>query len=99
MGFPILDGFPMDIIFILLSLLRVYEMCVFARIMLSWIQIDPDNKVIDFLIKITDPVLLPVREVYMRIMDRLNIQIPLDLSPIVVFLLIGFLERILASYL
>ena len=87
----------MDIIFLLISLLRVYEMLIFMRIILSWVPMDHDNKVVELLIKVTDPALLPVRELYMRIMDRLNIQLPVDLSPILVFLIIGFLERVLAS--
>lgn len=85
---------PLQLLFLLL---RIYEMMIFMRIILSWVPMDTNNVVIEWLIKITDPVLLPARELYMRIMDRLNVQMPIDLSPILVFVLIGFLERTLAS--
>ncbi len=87
------------LVFILLSLLRVYEMVFIARILLSWVSIDHDHFVVIWLVRLTDPVLLPARELYFRIMDRLNFQLPIDLSPILIFLLIGFLERTLASLL
>jgi YggT family protein len=87
----------MGLIAILVLFLRLYEMLIFMRIILSWVPIDRDNVLIDYLLKITDPVLMPVREIYMRLMDRLNIHLPIDLSPIIVFILIGFLERSLVS--
>jgi YggT family protein len=87
----------MDLVFIIVSVLRVYEMVLFMRIMLSWIPMDHDHAIIRLLVRITDPVLLPARELYLRVMDRLNVQLPIDFSPILVFVLIGFLERTLAS--
>jgi len=87
----------MDPIFIIISLLRVYEMVIFMRIILSWVPMDHDHAAIRLLVRVTDPVLAPARELYMRIMDRFNIQLPMDFSPILVFLLIGFLERTLAT--
>jgi YggT family protein len=87
----------MDPIFIIISLLRVYEMVIFMRIILSWVPMDHDHAVIQLLVRVTDPVLGPARELYMHIMDRFNIQLPMDFSPILVFVLIGFLERTLAT--
>ena len=84
-------------VMILVTLLRIYEMLIFMRILLSWVPMAPDHPIIEWLIRLTDPVLLPAREVYMRIMDKLNVQIPMDLSPIVVFLIIGLIERTLIS--
>jgi YggT family protein len=87
----------MEVILVLVTALRIYEMLIFIRILLSWVPMIPDHKVIDWLIKVTDPVLLPAREIYMRIMDKFNVSLPIDLSPILVFLLIGFMERTLVS--
>jgi len=83
----------MDFITVLLTIVRVYEMLLLMRILLSWVPLQTSNKYVDLLIRVTDPVLLPAREIYMRIMNRLNFQMPIDLSPILVFLLINFLER------
>jgi uncharacterized protein YggT (Ycf19 family) len=83
---------------VLIILLKVYEMFILVRIMLSWVPImDYDHKIIVWLVRVTDPVLLPAREVYMRILDRFNLNIPIDLSPILVFLVIGVLERSLMT--
>jgi YggT family protein len=87
----------MDVIFLLISILRIYEMILFMRILLSWVPVDPNSRPIELLVRVTDPVLAPARELYMRLMDRLNVQLPIDLSPILIFILIGFLERTLAS--
>jgi len=87
----------MDFISLLLTAVRVYEMLLLMRILLSWVPMQSSNRYIDLLIRVTDPVLLPAREIYMRILDRLNINVPIDLSPILVFLLINFLERKLLS--
>ncbi|OGJ94153.1 MAG: hypothetical protein A2350_04595 [Candidatus Raymondbacteria bacterium RifOxyB12_full_50_8] len=86
-----------NFIMVLVTLLRIYEMLIFMRIILSWVPMAPDHVIVDWLVRLTDPVLLPVRELYVRLMDRLNVQLPIDLSPLMVFLLIGFLERTLIS--
>jgi YggT family protein len=83
---------------ILVALLRVYEMLLLIRILLSWIPVDPSHQYIELLIRVTDPVLGPARELWMRLMDRLNFQIPIDLSPIFIFLALQFLERTLLSF-
>lgn len=89
----------MSLIFIIITALRIYEMLILVRILLSWVHIDPGNKIIEFLINVTDPVLAPAREVYMRLIQKLNVQVPLDLSPILVFILISLLERTLISFI
>lgn len=83
---------------VLITLLRVYEMFIVMRILLSWVPVmDYDNKIIHWLVRVTDPVLIPARELYLRLLDRFNIQIPIDFSPILIFLIIGFLERTLVA--
>lgn len=82
---------------ILLLLLRIYDMVLLARILMSWIPMDPDNPLVEWLIKLTDPVLVPAREILSRILDRFGVQLPIDFSPIIVFLLIGVVERSLVS--
>jgi len=86
------------LILILVTLLRVYEMLIIMRILLSWVPVaDESNKIIVWLLRLTDPVLQPARDLYLRIMDRFNLNIPIDFSPILVFLIIGFLERTLMT--
>ncbi|MBL8029271.1 MAG: YggT family protein, partial [Fibrobacteres bacterium] len=88
---------PDKFVFILLTLLRIYEMVIFARILMSWVALDPDNPIVYWIIRLTDPVLAPAREIYFRLMEKIGLNLPLDFSPILIFLLIGFMERTLAS--
>jgi YggT family protein len=90
---------PDTLVFILLQLLRVYEMVLMARILLSWVSVDHDHPIVIWLYRLTDPVLGPARELLFRILDKFGVQLPIDLSPILVFILIGFMERTLASLL
>ena len=74
-----------------------YEMLIVMRILLSWVSVDPGNVWIERLVAVTDPVLMPFREIYFRIMERTHVQIPIDLSPILVFILIELLQGFLMT--
>lgn len=67
--------------------LRLYEIVLFIRILMSWIRPDPSNVFVYYVHKITDPVLDPIR----RMLPLSGMGI--DFSPIVVFLLLGFIMR------
>ena len=88
---------PLDFPGLLILLVRLYEMLLVMRILLSWVSVDPRGVWIERLAAVTDPVLTPFREIYFRIMDRLNVQIPIDLSPILVFILLESLQRFLMA--
>ena len=71
---------------ILCSLLGIYLVVVFVRIVLSWFPIDPDGPVATLhglLHLLTEPVLGPLRRTLPAV--RLG-QVSLDLSPIVVII-------------
>ena len=87
----------LDVPGLLILFLRIYEMLLVMRILLSWVSVDPSSVWIERLIMVTDPVLMPFREIYFRIIDRLNVQIPIDLSPILVFILIELLQGFLMA--
>lgn len=74
-------------------ILRLFEILLFIRAVLSWFPISRDNVVSRFLESATEPLLLPVRKLLYRIPALQNF--PLDLSYIVVFLLIQLLSGIL----
>ncbi len=64
----------------------------FARIVLSWFPVDPFNNIVQFLMQITEPLLMPFR--------RLPLQIGmLDLTPLVAFVALSFLNRVLVRSL
>lgn len=75
------------------TLLGFYMWVIIIRALISWVNPDPYNPIVQFLYKITEPVLYPIR----RMMGTYNIGI--DLSPMVVILLIVFMRQFLVSSL
>lgn len=81
------------IIQIINAIFRIYSYLIIARIFLSWIPLDHYNPIVQFIYKVTEPILAPFR-----------IIIPLggmgfDLSPIIVFFLLNLLQRGLINLL
>ncbi len=60
---------------------------IIIRALLSWVNPDPFNPVVQFLYKVTEPMLAPFR----RIVPMYSIGV--DLSPIFAIILILFLQR------
>ena len=77
--------------FLLYGILGLYSLAVIIRIIFSWVM-PITNPAFVFLRKITDPVLEPFR----RIIPPLG---AFDISPIVVLLLLGFLQTAVAAVL
>lgn len=80
---------------IIADLIQFYIVVLFVRIVLTWFPIDPWSplaKVNRGLARVTDPVLVPVRKVVppMRLGGA-----ALDLSPIIVFVALEVIARIL----
>jgi YggT family protein len=72
---------------ILYAAIRIYEVILIARILMSWVRPDQDQPVVRWIYRLTDPVLEPVRRA-----------IPInaggiDFSPIVVFIILDLLKR------
>ena len=95
-----IDGVAMSIVnpsitrlvgFLLYGFLGVYSILIVIRIILSWIS-SPDNRFTKLMMKITDPVLEPFR----RIIPPLGM---FDISPIVVLLILYFLQAAVAGVL
>lgn len=71
---------------------QIFYWLLIARIICSWLPVDPYHSVVQFLIQVTEPILAPFR--------RLPLQIGmLDLSPIVAFLAIFFVRNVLVRIL
>jgi len=72
-------------------LLWAYMWVLIIRALISWVNPDPWNPIVQFLYRITEPVLRPIRQ-------RLPMT-GIDFSPIVVILAIMFLQRFLVPVL
>jgi YggT family protein len=76
-------------------LLNFVQMVIFARIIISWLPIPKDNPIIRLIYQITEPILAPIRGMIERSAFGKNMMI--DFSPIIVFLLIGFVRSIIRT--
>jgi YggT family protein len=80
-----------SIVGILYTLLQIYSFILLARVLLSWFpNIDRSNQIVQFLYDVTEPVLKPIR-------DMLPQNGMMDFSPLVAFLIITVLTRLLTS--
>jgi YggT family protein len=74
-------------------LLWAYMWIIIVRALLSWVNPDPFNPIVRFLHQITEPVLRPIR--YRLPTSGMG----LDLSPLIVILIIYFLQQFLVPIL
>ncbi|MFN2416767.1 MAG: YggT family protein, partial [Pyrinomonadaceae bacterium] len=85
-------GKPISFVgYVIFGALAVYSLMIFARILLSW-GTGPHNRLLHFLIRMTEPVLGPFR----RIIPPVGM---MDVSPIVVLFLLTLLQRAVAATL
>jgi YggT family protein len=73
---------------LLSTVANVYAMILLARVIVSWLPIDPDNTVVRLLDQLTEPVLAPIRSVLPSFGG-------IDFSPLVALLLLSLLQRVL----
>lgn len=73
--------------------LTVYYWLIIVRALLSWVNPDPWNPIVQFLNRVTEPVLAPIRR---RLPTR---QIGMDLSPLVAILAVLFVQYFLVASL
>jgi YggT family protein len=66
--------------------LNIYMWVIIIRALLSWVNPDPYNPIVQFLTRITEPVLRPLRKLVP------TWKLGIDLSPLIAILIIYFLE-------
>lgn len=71
-------------------LLSIVNLLLVVRCILSWFPIGY-NKFVEFLFNITEPILSPVR----KLLSRTSYSLNLDFSPIVAYLIITLLQRLI----
>ncbi len=80
------------IIQLLVLVLWIFELALLARVLMSWFpNIDRSNPIVQLIYDVTEPVLRPVR-------DLLPQTGMIDLSPLIVFLVIQVLMRVLFQF-
>ena len=73
-------------------LFEALSLAILARVLLSWIQVDPHNQFVQLLYQITEPILGPLR----RFIPPLGM---IDISPIVALFVLQLAHRIILSTL
>jgi YggT family protein len=69
-----------------------YILVLLARVLLSWIQIDPRNPIVNIIFQLTEPLLAPIR----RMLPQTG---GIDFSPMIAFFAVWIAERIVLSLL
>ncbi len=81
---------PYNLVMFIGWILDLYSWVIIAAALITWVSPDPRNPIVQFLHRVTEPVLRPVR----------NLLPPwktggLDLSPLIVIIAIQFIERVI----
>ena len=63
---------------------------ILGRVIISWINLSPDNPIVVILYGITEPILAPIR----RVLPQMGM---LDLSPMVALIIMMVIQRVLLS--
>ena len=88
----ILGEFFQSLAFLVNGICQILYWLLFARIIISWFPVDPYHSVVQFLTQVTDPILAFFRKIPLRIGM-------LDLTPLLAFFVLQFLNRILVRLL
>jgi len=81
-----------SIILFAVRLIQIYNILIIARVLASWVIRNPYNRLYQFLLTITEPVLGPLRRILPPMMG-------LDFSPIIAFFLLDLLSHLLSNLL
>lgn len=90
----VLSNFLVAIANIIDIILTVLYWLILIRALISWVNPDPYNPIVQFLYKTTEPILDPIRRIL-----PISFRFGIDISPIIAFLFIIFLKSFLVRTL
>ncbi len=90
----ILSNFLSSLAQVLDVALTIFYWILLIRCIVSWVNPDPYNSIVQFLYKVTEPILVPVRKLI-----PLDWGIGIDLSPLLAFLLLLLVKSFLVRTL
>lgn len=82
-GFGSLSG-------IIATLLQLLSFAILIRALLSWVNPDPSNPIVQFLVAITEPVLQPLRQIVPRVGM-------IDITPMVALIVLQVIAGMVAG--
>lgn len=78
--------------FLVNAICQILYWILVARIIISWFPVEPYHPIVQFINQVTDPILMPLR--------RIPLQIGmLDLTPLLAFMLLFFVNRVVVRIL
>ena len=72
---------------VLALVINILNLLILARVVISWLRPDPTNPIVNFIYQATEPILEPIR----RILPPSG---GVDFSPLVVFVILMFVQRL-----
>jgi len=72
--------------------INIFILLIVLRAIISWVNADPFNPIVQFLEKSTEPLLRPIRK-----MLPFSLKWSIDISPIIAILALIFLNRLLSG--
>ncbi|MEW6008836.1 MAG: YggT family protein [Candidatus Omnitrophota bacterium] len=88
----VLSNFLTALAQILNILFSILYWLILIRALISWVNPDPYNPIVQFLYKTTEPILSPIRKLL-----PLDFRFGIDISPLIAFLIIFFLKSFLVA--
>lgn len=89
-----ISGFFVIVAQIVSVVLTIYYWLIIIRAILSWVNPDPNNPVVNLLYRLTEPVLAPIRR-RIPVGNRYGI----DFSPLIAFFIIIIIKSLLVQAL
>jgi len=86
----VLSNFLVAVANVLNILLTILYWLILIRALISWVNPDQYNPIVQFLYKTTEPLLYPIRKLL-----PFSLRFGIDISPIIAFLAIMFLKSFL----
>ncbi len=75
-------------------LVGILILLIFVRAIISWVNPDPYNPIVQFLHKTTEPILAPIRRAL-----PFSLGIGIDISPVIAFLILIFIKTFFVQLL
>ena len=90
----VVSNFLIALANILGVVLTILYWLILVRALISWVNPDPYNPIVQFLYKTTEPILSPIRKLF-----PFSLRFRIDISPLIAFLVILFLKPFLVKTL
>ena len=78
---------------VILVVLNIVQILIFASVMISWVNADPSNPIVNMVRNVTEPLYRPFRPLTRKLPG------PIDWAPMALILVIVFLDRLIRQLL